>query len=326
MSSIACPVCTKTVRRSDVEKHIIESHSDPDKKFGGENEADFIRKKLSEVGEGDTPEEVQDTSEIEGFDLLGELGIKKSDMATAPTTLRSGGAMTVDEMKDFITIIAKHVGFRINVSSLYASIIEWGLLNGFSEVTQDAGTLVIYSEPTTPPQEHTMTMEEMQTLVNQKFRRFNRSFTFRRLGRGMGPMITNFMNTNVSLKKYMTEGTPMSRHYGVRPELCLCTSSIYEFIKQPSDWSPEEREAHRTLTRNVTKQSASTISPPMDLRPRPSIASTLQESVDGDFLTPTIISREPNKKTMVIGGNGVSLYEQMTKGSRLSGERGGLGY
>jgi len=244
-----CPICNQTV--DDIDVHIEESHSDPDKLRDGKSEADFIRMVL-EAGDTATrevPVDVGGAVAIPGFDVLGDIGVKLADVARVTVTTETGSSLTGPEAKLMFVAVEELTTWRIDRASFIVNMLDWGIRNGFTEEHSEAGGFVIVSDPTTPLKEQFFKVETLAAHISEAFSRHSgRSFTFRRLGRFLGPKIPAIVAQNEHLNRYFTEGSPMGNRLGIAPSLFLTATSIFEHIKPFQKWSSDEKKLGPLIT------------------------------------------------------------------------------
>jgi hypothetical protein len=286
----------------------------------GRDEATYLRDHFSRIeveGDEDIP---APATAIPNVGALEELGIKMDDVKTAKVTTETGASLTPAEAKRVFAAVEHYVGFRIDRASFIVNFIDWGIRNSFTEELTDAGGFQITSHATVSHVENYYKISSLHSAVNEFFSTAatGRSFTFRRLGRFLGRSIPSLVENNDQLKKFYTEGSPMSNRLGVPPQDFLAVCSIFEHIKPYHKWSPGEKrawEAHNRSVKKVANVSNAEFLP-TDLRPSPSQAATLVDEGRDDF------SRRHTQDY----GMGRDMFEQMLKrASTVRNDRAGLG-
>jgi len=328
---IKCPVCSRDFDRKEAELHIAEAHSDPEKKEwpglpegNTLTEAQFIRMALEKPQEVDVGID-QPITVVPPSTIFEDIGIKVDDFQHVDITTMAGATLTSSESKMLFNALEDHLGFKINRAAFVANFIDWGIRTSFTEELEEAGGFSVPSNPVSGKlQERYMTMLEIHKIVTEYFaaKGTGRSFTVRRFGRFLAPKIPDICDKVEKLKRYYTEGSPMSRRLGVRNKLFLTVTSIYEYIKPFDKWTRDEKAAWEALNRTITKQprAQDTSFVPQDLRPRPYEAETLVETRSTDFAR----RHDTDPLKAVFGqsaavqggyGKGAEIFEKMRTGS-----------
>lgn len=323
MSEISCPLCSVKFERASVEAHIAESHSDPLAKTAkGESECAFLRDFCSRLEDNDESHITEAAVSLPAMSVLEDLGVKAEDFERVEITTETGASLTPSEAKRVMEAIEAYVGFRIDRAAFLVNFVDWGIRNGFTEELADAGGFSIVSHNTVAAKEKYCKVATLHDIINESFNEAGtgRSFTFRRFGRYLAKSIPTIVERNEKLRKYYTEGSPMSNRYGVAPAQFLAVTSIFEYIKPYGKWSIAERSAWSAHNRNVIKPSnqANELYEPTDLRPAPSRAFRMIEEGKDDF------SRRNSTPSY---GKGETIFNKMfNDASKPKLDRSGLGY
>lgn len=326
-----CRVCKRRLLRADLETHLAESHSNPTKRnftVNGEeqlmDEAEYIRATIDsrdEASEDQTP----DNTVAPAPSIFDELGIKFDDFAGVDVTTMTGAVLTDREAKLMLEAVQDYVGFQIHRPAFIANLLDWGIRNSFTEELAEAGGFDVVTDPTQPPQTKYVKVEDLHHHVVDFFstRQYGRSFTFRRFGRFLGKEIPKICAKVPKLAKYSVDGSPMSNRLGIPPQNFLCATSIFEYIKPFSKWSPEEKRAWEAHNRSVRKRprEQDTSFVPQDLRPAPSEAETMVEHNTSDFARRHRQSGLPTSDY----GKGLEIFEKMWS-EKPKTDRNGLGH
>lgn len=323
-STFRCPVCGVRVTYAEVERHIEEVHSDPEVGVTDEGTAaDRIRAFVN----GGTDEEEQDFVDVAatatpGFDPLGEIGIRLTDVDAVVLTTETGASLTGPEARRVFTAIEEFVGFRIDRAAFIVNFIDWGIRNGFTEELADAGGFTVRSHSTVAHNEVYYRMLAIHNTVSDHFSSSGsgRTFTFRRLGRFLAKEIPKIVDRNPQLSRYYGEGSPMSNRLGIPPANFLTCTSIFEYIKPYRKWTSEEKAAWNAHNKSIVKQSNVQREDfmPTDLRPSPSQAETFVDNGTNDFA---------QRHTPAKYGRGGAMWEKMiAEASKGNPGRQGIGY
>ncbi|QIP68004.1 ORF3 [Plasmopara viticola lesion associated tobamo-like virus 1] len=320
MSNSICPLCRATF--SNLNTHIEESHSGQDLRADGLTEAQYLQE-LYNNNEQLGNDSVQDEPTAAPVPTaLDDLGITVESLRTVTVTTETGASLTAPEAKRVFEAVESFAGFRIDRASFIVNFIDWGIRNSFTEELADAGGFELCSHNTIAQQNLYVRVSVLHTNINEFFgqRGTGRTFTFRRFGRFLARQIPIIVETNPTLAKYYSEGSPMSNRLGIPPIDFLTATSIFEYIKSYNKWSSAEKAAWNAHNRSVTKfsnqQNAEFL--PTDLRPSPSQAHTLVDDKADDF---------NNRHRDRSYGRGRSMFERMLRDNDTP-HRGnhGIGY
>nr|ATS94409.1 coat protein [Podosphaera prunicola tobamo-like virus] len=286
LQTFICGLCSTPF--TDLEAHINESHSSPEPGEDGLTDAQRLRALVATAAENVENEVHLGTAAAENvFDALAELGVRREDLATCIVTTETGAACTTAEAKRAIAAVGTHVKFAFNKTDFIVNFVDWGIRNGFAEELAEAGGFIIRSDPSQPPREVYVKMEDLQTTIASELGRAGtgRSFTFRRFGRYLANSIPTIVAQNPTLNRYYLEGSPMSNRLGIAPKYFLTCTSLFEYIKPYSKWSNPERLAWNAHNRSITKVSTNQdiAFAPEDMRPSPAYAQIAHDEGKSDF-------------------------------------------
>jgi len=322
--NFTCPICQHTGERATLEAHIAESHSSPEtsRQYNGAavTEADFIRSTIAGTGSSGTNDDDPPPVVVPRTTQLEAVGLNIANMSGVDVDIETGDSLQKAEVTRVLAAASKYAGFRINKESFVINFLAWGFENSFSEELSGAGGFTLISVANERFQTKFAAVADLNGAIKDEFDASpsGRQFTFRRLGRYFASSIPRILEVNEALGRYKKTGTGISNRLGVAPHLFLTTTSIFPSIKPYATWNEDEKAAFEAHRLSVTKEAATRMNKPEDLRPAPDLAQNWRSSGVDD------VSNEKRKHLVELYGNGAEIWDRMAMGS--SSNREGLGH
>lgn len=316
-----CILC-KADQDVDIDTHISERHSEPDKKqrmVDGKlveiTDEQYVRDN-TEGGVDDSAvvTETAKRTAIPILDIFESLGVKEEDIESVQTEVVAGATSTDFETKLVMEAMDEYCNFKVDRLHFIISFLEWGFLSGFTENLAKAGGFFIRESITSGNSKIFAQCADMLPEIADKLKDvgLGRDFTFRRLGRHFAPKIPTLVAKNKSLARYSITGTPISNRLGIDPSLFLTCTSIFEFIKPLKKWSKDEHQAWVAHNTAVDKEDrgGQLEYQPQDLRIDPEMSRKLRQEGESDF-TKRYKGRFADNNDYEKASKGQQMYDQM---------------